>query len=491
VEVTGSGLVVRNGNGTIRIGEAAQGHTARQLGFPPNSGPATDTLVGDDLNPAVLKTTRLANLLGTKAQGVIESAGNNNDILLTAAANGMQFNGVTVNFVDDVSSGDEFAEFNAGTLLIHKSATSTANQVAAAITEEGTFTAAIDYHDATSSLQAGTGIVDFVSADIEGGSGETLDTASGLILTNGGESMTLDISGAETVEDLLNLINGSGLGLRAEINASRTGINVRSRLSGADFTIGENGGTTATQLGIRTYTNDTELASFNRGIGVPTSTDPANDDLRITARDGTQFSVNLSTATTVDDVIELINSAAASAGAAVTADLAATGNGIELVDSSATVTVDLTIEAVEGSPAAQYLGFVPAGETQASSSSGVIQSEDRHTLEADSVFNTLLRLKTALENNDEEEIGRSLERLDADMDRVNFARAELGARLQNLEFIDLRLQDENVQLQAALSQDIDVDLVQAISDLTARQYAFEASLRTTASLMQLTLLNFL
>jgi flagellin-like hook-associated protein FlgL len=63
--------------------------------------------------------------------------------------------------------------------------------------------------------------------------------------------------------------------------------------------------------------------------------------------------------------------------------------------------------------------------------------------------------------------------------------------LQNLEFIDLRLQDENVQLQSALSQDIDVDLVQAISDLTARQYAFEASLRTTASLLQLSLLNFL
>jgi hypothetical protein len=36
-----------------------------------------------------------------------------------------------------------------------------------------------------------------------------------------------------------------------------------------------------------------------------------------------------------------------------------------------------------------------------------------------------------------------------------------------------------------------VDLVQAISDLTARQYAFEASLRTAAGLLQLSLLNFL
>jgi flagellar hook-associated protein 3 FlgL len=107
------------------------------------------------------------------------------------------------------------------------------------------------------------------------------------------------------------------------------------------------------------------------------------------------------------------------------------------------------------------------------------------------VFNTLLRLQTALAEGDETEIGRSLDRLDADMDRVNFARGELGARLQNLDTIELRLEDENVQLRGALSEDIDADLVQAISDLTARQYAFEASLRTTASLMQMTLLNFL
>ena len=87
-----------------------------------------------------------------------------------------------------------------------------------------------------------------------GGSGQALDADGGLIITNGGKTVTLDTSTATTVEELLNLINGAGLGLAAEINATRTGINVRSRLSGADLTIGENGGTLATQLGIRTYT---------------------------------------------------------------------------------------------------------------------------------------------------------------------------------------------------------------------------------------------
>ena len=151
---------------------------------------------------------------------------------------------------------------------------STAKQVAAAITAEGHFNAVVDYHDQTDA-DAGrheSGASCKISErSRRAARGEDFDSTSGLILTNGGKTVTLDMSGAETVEDLLNLITGSGLGLSAEINATGDGINVRSRLSGADFTIGENGGTTATQLGIRTYTGDTELADFNRGIGVPTT----------------------------------------------------------------------------------------------------------------------------------------------------------------------------------------------------------------------------
>jgi flagellin-like hook-associated protein FlgL len=506
VEITGTGLVLHSDpTYTIRVSEVAQGRTAQLLGIAtdPSAAP-TDTLVGLDLNPALLQTTRLADLLGTKAQVLLESAGANNDLLLTASANGTAFDGVSVVFADAAAAGSESASYNAGTKTLTvniESGRSTANQVAAAITAEGTFTAIVDYHDAGSSLVAGTNPVDAFAftETTSGGSGEVLDTASGLILTNGGETVTLDISGAETVEDLLNLIHGADLGLIAEVNAAASGINVRSKLSGATFTIGENGGSTATQLGIRTYNGATALAGFNRGAGVPTSSDPANDDLLITARDGTQFAVNLSGATDVGDVIALINAAASGAGTSVVARLAVTGNGIELVDSTPTglPSPELIVEAVEGSPAAEYLGFVPAGTTQVSTNTPnvdgdfVLQSADRHTLEVDSVFNTLSRLRTAVQNGDHAEIGLALERLDADMDRMNFARGELGARLQNLEFIELRLEDENVQLRAALSDDIDVDLVQAISDLTARQFAFQASLQTAASLMQLSLLNFL
>lgn len=504
-EVTGTGLTLRTASGsTITVNEVAEGRTARELGlYSAPGGPVSDTLTGSDLNPVLLKTTSLSNLLGTKARGRLVSADPNNDLLLTAATNGSIYNGATVQFVAGGTAGSELATYNSGTNTLTvqiQSGVSTANQVAAAISAEGHFTATTDYHDATSSTQAGTKPVTAAtfSAITAGGGGEALDTASGLVLTNGGTSTTLDISSIGTVEELLNLINGSDSGFRAEINATGTGINVRSRLSGTDFTIGENGGTTATQLGIRTYTGATKLADFNRGVGVPVS--ETGDDLRITARDGTQLSIDLAGATTVQDVIDRINNHANNntGTTAVLARLANSGNGIELVDASTGTAVGpLTVDALEGSQAAEYLGFVGADQTQVTSTttdgSGnyVLASTDRHTLETDSVFNTLLRLRTALQNNDTEEIGRTIGKLDIDLDRVNFARSEIGSRLQSLEVIGTRLQDENVQLQAALSEDLDVDLVEAISNLTARQYAYQASLQTAGSLLQMTLLDFI
>lgn len=506
--VTGTGLALSTTSGTITVSEVAQGRAAGELGILTAAGaPPTSIITGIDLNAAVLKTTQLNSLLGTKAQGRIESIDANNDIVLSAGQNGAEFNDVRVVFVNDGVAGAETVDYDDSvpgnkTLTVHVQAGfSTATQVAAAITADGTFTAEVDYHDATALSQVGTNPVEVKDFGqiTAGGGGDLLDTDSGLVITNGGKTVTFDTSTVDTVEGLLNLINGADLGLVAEINAARDGINVRSRLSGADLTIGENGGTLATQLGIRTYTASSKLADFNRGVGVPTTSDPTKNDLLITARDGTQLAINLSSARTVLDVIDLINNNAANntGTTKVVAQLATTGNGIELVDQSTATTDDLILQTVEGSQAAEFLGFVPAGQTQVSSNATdaggnyVLQSADRSTIESDSVFNTLLRLKHALQQNDTEEIGRSIERLDTDIIRVGFARSEIGTRLQSLEVIGTKLQDENVQLRSALSDDMDVDLVEAISNMTARQFSLQASLQTAASLLQLSLLDFI
>lgn len=507
-EVTSAGLKLSTTSGTISVSEVPQGYAASELGIlTPAGSPSSNTLTGSALNPALLNTTPLSDLLGTKAAGKITSAGASNDVLITANQNGADFNDVHVLFVNDGTVGAETADYDVSNpsdkkLTVHiQSGYTTAARVVAAINAEGTFTAKTDYHDAISSVYDGTGVVtanDFGQIT-SGGSGEALDLNSGLIVTNGGKKVTVDTSAVNTVEDLLNLLNGTELGLAAEINRTHDGINVRSRISGADLTIGENGGTLATQLGIRTYTGSTRLEDLNRGVGVPTALDAANNDLTITARDGTQLAINLSSAKTVQDAIDLINGNSANnvGTTKVVARLAAVGNGIELVDQSSATVGDLTVQAVEGSQAAKYLGFVAAGQTQATSHATdaagnyVLQSDDRMTIETDSVFNTLTRLKHALENNDTEEIGRSLDRLDVDTQRLTFARADIGSRLQSLDTIDNSLKDENVQLKSALSSDMDVDLVQAISDLTARQYSLQASLQSAANMLQLSLLNFI
>ena len=114
-----------------------------------------------------------------------------------------------------------------------------------------------------------------------GGGGSAFDT-SGLQIVSEGKTYTVDVSGDKTVQDLLNSINGSGTGLDAEINSSSTGINVRSRVSGSSFSIGENGGNTAAQLGIRTFTANTQLSQLNygQGVGVNTAT-PGGTDFTI------------------------------------------------------------------------------------------------------------------------------------------------------------------------------------------------------------------
>ena len=116
---------------------------------------------------------------------------------------------------------------------------------------------------------------------------------------------------------------------------------------------------------------------------------------------------------------------------------------------------------------------------------------DVNPLEAEGVFTALLRLERALLVNDVLEVQRSIDLLDQRAVKLNFSRAELGARQQGLDIMGRRLQSEEVDLKTVLSEEFDVDLVEAISDYQGRQVAFEAALRAASSIFQLTLLNFL
>jgi flagellar hook-associated protein 3 FlgL len=323
---------------------------------------------------------------------------------------------------------------------------------------------------------------------LAGGSGIVWDRESGIQILNKDETHVITFENAETIEDVLNLLNASAAEVFATINAAGTGIDVRSRVSGAAFAIGENGGTTASELGIRTFTRETLLEDLNyeRGVEVREGT-----DFIIQRRDGAQLEVDVSGATSIGDVLDLINGHALNVGDRVVARLAEYGNGIALYDDNAGGAAELRV--IRGpSGAARDLGLVPRDANEATSQTPeLLQGGDANLLETKSVFNSLLRLSEALEDFDLGQLERAAAMLDDDFQRLNFARSDLGARTSTLDAIRRRMESEQVELKTTLSNEWDTDLVEAVSELAARQANMQATLQLIGKSLQLSVLDFL
>ncbi len=134
---------------------------------------------------------------------------------------------------------------------------------------------------------------------------------------------------------------------------------------------------------------------------------------------------------------------------------------------------------------------VTAGGTLDGAAVGLITGVDVNPLETKGAFTSLVRLNQALNDNDLLGIQRAAGMLDDDITRLNFTRAEMGARQLGMGVLEYRLEDEEIELRRALSMEIDDDLVATVSRMAARQASFEASLRTIAMTFQMTLLDFL
>ena len=120
-----------------------------------------------------------------------------------------------------------------------------------------------------------------------------------------------------------------------------------------------------------------------------------------------------------------------------------------------------------------------------------ITGTDRNPLEAQGLFTGLLRLQSALNSNDNVQIQRAIAVLDQATVAMNYTRADMGAKQQGLDILRDRLDSEEIDLREVLSMEHDVDIVEVISNLTARQMALEAGLRATAAMSEMTLLNYL
>jgi flagellin-like hook-associated protein FlgL len=232
---------------------------------------------------------------------------------------------------------------------------------------------------------------------------------------------------------------------------------------------------------VRSFNPNTPLAELNFGKGVRTVD---GNDIQLTDSQGTSFQVDLTGLNTVQDVLNAINTAAGTAGAGVTASFATTGNGIALTDTAGGAgTLGLT--AVNFSNAATDLGLTAAA------SGNVITGTDVNAVEPAGVFSHLAALRDALRSNNQDAITAAASGLKDDLDNVVRIRGETGARVQEIESRQEKLQDQNVATKALLSSVEDVDFTDAIAKFQTLQTALQASLQTSARILNLSLLDFL
>lgn len=303
---------------------------------------------------------------------------------------------------------------------------------------------------------------------------------SGLVITNGQQTKTITWSPTGTVQDMLNAINGSGLGVVAEINSAGTGINIMNAAQGSALSIGENGGATAADLGLETMGLATELSTLNNGTGVQTA-GTGTPDFQITARNGATFQVTLAGAQTVQDAINDINTAT---GGVVTASLAATGSGIVLTDSSGGGGT-LSVTPLNQSNAAAQLGLNVA------SSGNTLTGTDVGAQTSYGVFGNLQALMSALTSGNQQAITAAGGDISNDISRVIELHGQTGAVEQTLTSQQTAIQQQNTATQSLMSQLQDVNMAQAVSQFQTLQQGLEANLETAAQSMQLTLLDFI
>lgn len=304
----------------------------------------------------------------------------------------------------------------------------------------------------------------------------------GIRISNGGRSATVSFAGATTVQDVLNQINTSGVGVRAFIAADGGAIQIENQIAGSALVIGENGGTDALKLGIRTLDASVPLSRLNGYRGIHPISGP---DFRVTDSAGLTFDVDVNSATTIGDVITLINTAAGAAGSTILASVSSSGGGISLTDPSPTGAASIRVDSLNLSPVAGELGLAGAG-TPAQLDGG-----DVGGFYQPGVFSALYRLVAGLEGDDSSEITEAGTQLNALQRALASTQGQVGARSQTMRSRLGQTEDAVTATRLLLSDVKDVDFTEAVTRFQQAQTALQAGLQTSSRIAGLSLLDYL
>ncbi|MCM3216291.1 flagellar hook-associated protein FlgL [Niallia taxi] len=107
------------------------------------------------------------------------------------------------------------------------------------------------------------------------------------------------------------------------------------------------------------------------------------------------------------------------------------------------------------------------------------------------MFDVVQEIQDKMANNDNTGLDDLLTRLDSVMNSLSGEKSELGARYNRLEMVESRIDAQEVLANKVLSDNEDVDMEVAITNLSVQQSVHNASLSIGAKIIQTSLIDFL
>jgi len=440
----------------------------------------SDLRKGEGVNPGILRISDSGNFVSVDLRKA-STVGDLVDVVGAIKLDGRQLqvtlqpDGITVGFADGLP----------GTLAIDDAAGDSLAKDLSIINPTGLRPPPLVANGLTPRVTGATPL-----SRLAGGGG--IDVGAGIQIKSGSRTTIVDLSDARNVGDVLIAINRSGADVKAELNEQTGGISIRALRSGINYSVGENGGSAAQALGIRTASGNTKLADLDNQRGI--ALDPLGAEFSITRPDGTLMEFNLEGVKTVEDVLDLIRDHPLNQDAQrVIPSMNPRGNGIQLLAPPGPNPI--TVWRGEISNAAELLGFVKPGQNSSNGVTlgpfAVFNSNEFNTLEAGGTIDTLIRLQQAVRGGDVREIGRLQGLLDIGIDKMNNIRGRVGVWSQNVDQMKDAAEGQKIALTAELSTEVDTDFAAVVSEMTQRQASLEASMRLIGQTARLSLIDFL
>lgn len=111
--------------------------------------------------------------------------------------------------------------------------------------------------------------------------------------------------------------------------------------------------------------------------------------------------------------------------------------------------------------------------------------------DADNLFATMQRIQDALASGDKDAARNELVNMTSRISKINESRSEVGAKRNRVDLISTRLSDLDINLTSMQSKVEDADFAEVIMKLKQDEGVYQASLATSAKIVQTSLLDYL